>query len=157
MWLALTALGTIAAELLSRRVKAIDSVLLLLKRIELEVRQFSSPFPQLMNKIANEEKESGIAGDCVRRLNDGESFPEAWENGIKNSRLPFKKEERIMLSRLGKSLSACDREGVFQVLGICSDRFEIFLSEAKQTKEKYSKLCLFSGVFVGGMIFISIS
>ena len=139
VWLAFSVLGAFACERLSRRVKALEGVLRLLKKTELEIRQFSRPLPQLAEIIADEEKGDGLAAECVRFLKAGESFPSAWQKGTE------------------KSPSSCDREGCFQVLEVYFERFSSLLEEAKSAKAKYSKLCLFSGVFVGGMIFISIS
>ena len=157
VWLAFSVLGLLAGERLSRRVKAFESVLKLLKKTELEIRQFSRPLPRVAEIIAAEEKENGLAFECVRFLKAGESFPSAWEKGTEKSSLPFKNEERKMLASLGRELSSCDREGCFQLLKIYFERFSALLQEAKAAKAKYSKLCLFSGVFVGGMIFISIA
>lgn len=157
MWLALSALGMIAAENLSRRVKTLENVLLLLKKTELEVKQFSRPFSEIAKKLSGCEKGNGLASECLRFLNEGEKFPAAWEKGTQGCRLPFKKEERKMLSQLGNDLCSCDRDGCFQVLGVYFERFKLFLDEAKASKSRYSKLFLFSGVFVGGMIFISIA
>lgn len=157
VWLAFSVLGAFACERLSRRVKALEGVLRLLKKTELEIRQFSRPLPQLAEIIADEEKGDGLAAECVRFLKAGESFPSAWQKGTEKSPLPFKSGERKMLSFLGRELSSCDREGCFQVLEVYFERFSSLLEEAKSAKAKYSKLCLFSGVFVGGMIFISIS
>lgn len=155
VWLALSVLGAAAAEKLLRRVKALEYVLSLLRKIEFEIRRFSRPFPQLAKILAAQEKEPGLAAECVRFLNEGESFPTAWQKGTQSSSLPFKKEERKILSTLGKELSSCDREGCFQVIGVYSERFSLSLDEAKNARAKYSKLCLFSGVFIGGMVFIT--
>ncbi len=90
MWLAFSVLGAFACERLSRRVKALEGVLRLLKKTELEIRQFSRPLPQLAEIIADEEKGDGLAAECVRFLKAGESFPSAWQKGTEKSPLPFK-------------------------------------------------------------------
>ena len=155
MWLALSALGVAAAQRLSGRIKALENVLSLFQKIGLEIRQFSRPLPQLVEQLAGEENGERLAGMCVGFMKAGDSFPLAWKKGTDSCSLPFKREERKMLSRLGKELSSCDREGCFQVLDAYTRRFTLLLEEARATGAKYSKLCFFSGVFIGGMVFIT--
>ena len=126
--------------------------------MRLEVTHYLLPFPQAVVKTAESLslKSLGFLGDCAKRIESGEDFPSAWKKSLEKTPPCIGRDEFELLLRFGKTVCSCDIDGVEEILIYYGERFESALTKAAKAKEKYAKLCTFSGVFLGGIIFMII-
>ncbi len=158
LWIATAATGLMIAELFLRRERAIEKLLALLSRMELEVSYYALPFPDMIQKISREASETmpEFVSLCGEMLCKGCDFPMAWKESIRARSPLLSKKEREQLSDVGSQLSGCSESGVLKLLSFYSKSFSLSLEEARLSRKKYSRLFVLFGVFVGGIIFITL-
>lgn len=124
--------------------------------MKLEVAHSEQSLPAIVKQLADEKSSNRLKflRSCTELLDSDVDFPVAWRSGLEKSLKFVKSEQREMLCELGTVLCTCDKEGVFELLNLYEERFKEFSSQARAERKKYSRLCLLSGVFVGGIFFI---
>ncbi len=158
VWLAATVCGVMLAERFSMRQKTLENLLSFFCLVKLEVTHYLLPFSEAVIKIADGSPGCKLkfVNVCVERLRKNEDFPLAWEKSLEQEPLCIGRDDTMLLSSFGKTVCQCDINGVEEILAYYSERFEKSLSQAVRSKEKYSKLCMFSGLFAGGVAFMII-
>lgn len=156
VWTALTALGAILSGKLAEREAMLEVLTVFLCRIRLEVAHSERSLPEIIKQLSEEKGLSGLKflKPCTELLNSNVDFPVAWRSCIERTLKSIETAQREMLCELGCVLCTCDKEGVFELLSLYEERFGEFFARAKAERKKYSRLCLLSGVFVGGIFFI---
>lgn len=146
------------AERLLKREKALEMLLLFFSKTELEVSHYSLLFSSVVEKAANDlsVRSLGFVKLCDERIKNGEDFPKAWKESIMQKPPPISKAEKEKLVNFAFDVSSCDKDGVIKTLDYYRETFELSLSDAKQTRKKYARLCICSGIFIGGIIFITL-
>lgn len=158
VWIAISAVGIISAEWFLRHEKALEALLWFFEKTELEVSHYSLSFPVLIEEASKESSARvlGFIPLCADKIKSGVDFPKAWKQSIEQKPPPLLKKEMEMLSDFGTLFSSCDKEGVLKLLDFYKKSFEVSFAEAKGARKKYAKICVFSGLFVGGIIFITL-
>ena len=156
VWLAAAVCGTVLAERFSKRQKALEELLSFFHLIKLEVTHYLLPFSEAIVKISDSSaiRSLSFISECAEKLQSGEDFPTAWEKSLEQKPPCIGKDELKLLLRFGRTACSCDINGVEEILGYYGERFSSALSEAVCAKNKYARLCMFSGVFAGVIIFI---
>jgi UDP-N-acetylglucosamine pyrophosphorylase len=89
-------LGMSLYSRLKKRKVFLGEILLFLSNVKIEIEYINLPLYQVLKKI----QYSGICrnlsfiSSCVKKIDQGEDFSEAWFESVSNSFLPMKKEER---------------------------------------------------------------
>lgn len=158
VWISISAIGIISAEWLLKHEKTLEALLLFFEKTELEISHYSLSFPALIEEASKESSTRMLIFIplCADKIKAGIDFPKAWRQSIEQKPLPLLKKEKEMLLDFGTLFSSCDKEGVIKMLGFYKKSFEVSLNAAMGARKKYAKLCVFSGLFVGGIIFITL-
>lgn len=158
VWIAASAIGMIFARTLLKRERAIEALIWLFEKAELEISHYSLSLASLVKEAAKESSARLLPFIllCAKKTENGTDFPKAWKESVEKAPPPLSKKEREELSNFGFLLSSCDKEGALKMLDFYKKSFDFSLSDARAARKKYSKPCIFSGFFVGGIIFITL-
>lgn len=156
VWLALVALGACKAKKLNERERLIYDILSMLSKIKSDVKYYALPLPSIIDKLSECSNEflKKHFKKCSESLDKGTGFTEAWKEAGMTSMAVLSHDEFESFCSLGEQLSSKDSETLLASLDASADRFEMFFNRAVKEREKYSRLALFSGVFLGGIVFI---
>lgn len=125
--------------------------------MEIEISHYSLSFPSFIEKVEKEDSFKNLPISlCAEEIKRGVDFPDAWKKSVERKPPLLLREERKRLSEFGAILSSCNKDGVLKVLSFYEEIFKSSLIEAKNSKNKYAKLCMVCGIFAGGVIFMTL-
>ena len=136
---------------LNTNVKINETILLMIKYIETEIRYRSLRIDNIISNIkANEQYNNlNFINDCEQYLRKNYSFPIAWGKSIKNNSDNLSKKNVDLLMSFGKYLGTSDIEGQIQNCELHEELFSNELIKAREEKEKKSKMYTTLGVLCG--------
>lgn len=93
---------------------------------------------------------------CEAKMNDGIDFKSAWNESVCDSENSFffKKSDVEILTSFSELFGVTDREGQFLNCRLYCEKIQLALTEAKQSRDKYSKLLSSLGILAGLYILV---
>ncbi len=133
------------------------------RTLEMLVKMFSDiksmlgftcpPVGDILIKLCSDPGFSNLAflNECKIRCEQGEVFPDAWENALKGKyrESSLSHENAQKLSGFGRGLGATDLEGQLASCALYESMFSAELERIEKTVEKNSKLYVPLGFFAG--------
>lgn len=128
----------------------------MIEDIKIQLKFLNLPVYDILRLISDKDylKKLLYISDCHTMISSGEDFHKAWQRAIKDTRLPYKREEIERLLHLGQNLGVSDLENQLSILTINSEYFDEYIAKAKLEEKKYGNLTATLGALSGCMIFI---
>lgn len=151
--------GSLAAEGLKARVKALKQVRIMLESLRLMVRYEALDVPEMLRRLSEDKELSGLkflshlknhSDDCFEK--GLMTFDELWERILKENAGDFPDEGISVLSRTGKILGSCDCDGQLSALSILCEETDRLIDEAKEQYLAKGKLYRALGAVTGAFI-----
>ncbi|MBQ4208098.1 MAG: hypothetical protein II621_07330 [Clostridia bacterium] len=150
--------GFWGAALLKKRARALQTLVLLLERLELELGFSRAPLPDMLLRLQTEPPfdSFGLLSVCCGRLRAGEPLRDAWLAGTQTLRPVLRDWECVRLRAAGDLLGATDLPGQQKLL------LELlaFLRPCREQSLRQSaaggRLCRVCGLCFGCTLFIMI-
>lgn len=150
--------GRYTAYLLEMRVVLLEKIIVMLTMIENEVQYFNRPVQEIFTSLCSckELKKLQFVFVCNELMENGETFAHAWETAIDSrSCVRFlKKDDVSVLRSFGEIFGTTDVDGQISNCRVHLRLAEDKLSNARQSKEKYSSLFCGLGALTGIGVFI---
>ncbi len=138
---------------LSKRVSELELCLVLLEKIQTFLRYEQTPTGELMEKLASFKMFAPLpfVKECSRRLNQGESFPSAWEQGLNSTQnqTHLTPKDYAVLSGVAPVIGTSDAQGQISALDVIREMLNENSKEARQKKNTYGRLYRSLGVLSG--------
>ncbi len=153
-------LGRYAALHQKDEVKTLEAVKRMFSDIKSMLGFTCPPVGDILLKLCSDSGFSTLVflDECKSRCEQGEAFPDAWENALKNkyreSRL--RRESAEKLAGFGRVFGATDLEGQLASCTLYETMFSAELEKIGKAVEKNSKLYMPLGFFAGLMAAIFI-
>lgn len=150
--------GFWGAASLKKRARALQTLVLLLERLELELSFSCAPMPDMLLRLQTEAPfdSFGLLSVCCARLRAGETLRGAWNAGLETLSPVLKPWERVRLQAAGTLLGATDLSGQRQLLS----ELLAFLRQSREQALRQSaaggRLCRVCGLCFGCTLFIMI-
>ena len=150
--------GFWGAARLKKRARALQTLVLLLERLEMELSFSCAPLPDMLLRLQTEAPFGtfGLLAVCCGRLLAGESLRDAWDAGMETLTPILKNWERVRLQSFGAQLGATDLPGQQKLL--CE--LLAFLRQSREQALRQSaaggRLCRVCGLCFGCTLFIMI-
>ena len=92
---------------------------------------------------------------CIKYLEKGYGFSEAWREMMKESTLELlDTEEKELIAELGGGMGRCDIEGEIARINRIMSRIEKFYNRRADEENEKKRMCISLGVLVGVFILI---
>lgn len=158
LWASLICVGVNYARELKDRTKLIESTLLMIKQIKIEIEFLNLPLFEMVQKISKSDsfKSLDYLSNCCCLIKEGIDFPLAWNRAIKESLEKYNRSEKDKLLLLGESLGSTDISSQISMLNVYESYFLQEATLAKEKEKKYASLYITLGVLFGSMMFIII-
>ena len=149
-------LGVGISSRLKKRSVFLAEAVMFISRVSMEIEYVNLPLFEILKKI----NESGCCRSldfipsCISLWEKGEDFSFAWQNSLKNSALPMKKEEKAKLFDMGDMLGMSDAEGQRAMLSLYAEYFSAYSTRAAEEYGKYGKMCITLSAVTGTGLFI---
>ena len=145
------AIGYLQSKRLSARTLFFEEYQRFLSELTLQIRYDSSSLQRILEKFSGYQRLSPMLKTCCERIREGESFFEAWNQGVgrlsKDNGL-VKGDVELLLD-LGKGLGISDLEGQLSHLKLNDELTRLRLEEARECKAKKGKLYQMLGLSLG--------
>ena len=141
---------------LKQRVDLLEKTKLMIEDIKIQLKFLNLPVYDILNNINQKDylgKLTYIAESCESIIN-GEDFHIAWQRAIKNTYLPYKRDETERLLHIGLNFGTSDAENQLNILSLNSEYFDECIVKAKLEEKKYGNLTATLGALSGCTIFI---
>lgn len=145
-------MGTLAGYMESRklyiRVEQLEAFLRFLSAAQTEIRFAALPVEEIVQRHCNDVDFLKL---CSRECNKGKSFLSAWEEGVRlgTKGCGFTKSDMSLFYRFGEGFGASDTEGQLCHCNLYSELIGVNLKNARDEKQRKSKLYQVLGVFSG--------
>ena len=151
-----SAAGVAAAARLSRRVSQLESILGAVSFIATEIRYFSSPVEDLLDKAcrSNEFGRLKIFDICRTRMELTRDFEASWATAVQDARpyLCIDDGDAQVLTQFGGELGKTDVEGQLANCSRCEELLSVRLASAREDRackgRMYRSLGVLAGVFL---------
>lgn len=133
------------------RVKALESVLVMLHTVRTQLQFSAAPVGQLLESICQLESLTPLTflPECDRLYREGEVFPLAWQKALQRCAGPLHKEDCAPLEAFGASLGTTDVCGQLQSCDLYEQLLAEHLQRARAENQKYAKLLPALGLLCG--------
>lgn len=146
-----TAVGYLQSKKLTARTLFFEEYQRFLSELTLQIRYDSSSLERILEKFSGYQRLAPAIKVCCKRMRAGDSFFDAWNNGI--GKLPkdngLLKGDMELLLDLGKGLGISDLEGQLSHLKLNDELTKLRLEEARECKAKKGKLYQMLGLCLG--------
>ncbi len=155
MGFACAMVGRYISYRLSRRVRILEKILLMIGTAENEIRFLNRPTQELIKLLSKKDElsELDFLPLCFSFLTDGSDFLGAWSRAIHECKC-IDSEDSCVLYSFGESLGRSDADGQIASCryheGLTSER----LAEAREKRKKYASLACGLGMLSGIGVFI---
>ena len=148
--------GTALHSRLKKRREFLHEILVFISMMKIEFEFMAMPVFRVLEKLYSSGscRSLDFVSLCMRSVQKGDDFSEAWRNSVENSCLPMKKEEREKLSAMGSLLGTSDIKGQLSMLTLFYESFLAYRKKADNEYEKYGRLCITVSAIVGTGVFI---
>lgn len=152
------AAGIRGAQLFSLRARTLDLLVLLLERLQTELRFSCAPLPDMLFRLSSQPPFDALEllSVCCERLRAGASLPAAFNAGVGANGRMLRPWEQTRLRQLGSLLGATDLPGQQQVLTETIAFLEDCRMKAALQRASAGKLCRACGLCCGTVLFILI-
>lgn len=146
-------LGRYAALYRKEEVETLEALIRMFSDIKSMLGFTCPPVGDILIKLCSDSGFSNLVflNDCKTRCEQGEAFPDAWENALiekyRESRLS--RENARKLSGFGRIFGATDLEGQLSSCALYEAMFSAELEKVGKAVEKNSKLYMPLGFFAG--------
>jgi len=143
-----TLVGYVESHRLAMRVKQLEAFLRFLSAAQTEIRFAALPVEQIVQRHGGEMEFLKICGE---RCKSGGSFLSAWDFGIRSGTKDsgFLAGDINLLQGFGNGFGASDMEGQLSHCALYSDLINESLKNAREEKNRKSKLYQILGIFSG--------
>lgn len=150
--------GFYGASLLKKRARALQMLVLLLERLELELGFSRIPLPDMLLQLQTEAPfdSFSLLTACCGCLQAGESLCCAWRIGLETLSPVLKTWERVRLQGLGALLGATDLPGQQKLLSELLAFLRRSREQSLQQSAAGGRLCRICGLCFGCTLFIMI-
>lgn len=136
--------GYMESHRLALRVERLESFLKFLSAAQTEIRFSARPVDQIVRRYGNELP---FLKACANCFENGTDFFTAWQHGVNHSGLCDKDKE--LFNGFGRSFGTSDTEGQISHCALYYELTSLSLKEAKEEKDRKSKLYQMFGIFSG--------
>lgn len=153
--LACAMVGQYIAFRLSRRVRILEKILLMLGTAENEIRFLNRPTPELIELLGRKDElfELDFLPLCLSFLKKDIDFLGAWSRAIHECKC-IDSEDACVLYSFGESLGRSDADGQIASCRYHEDLINERLSEARERRKRYASLACGLGMLSGIGTFI---
>ena len=139
--------GCAESHKLSLRVTELEKFLRFVSSARTEIRYTALPVEELIRRHGGE---LALWKPCMESLEQGKSFSEAWNDGVRNSgKMGLTGRDRELLENFGSGLGVTDIEGQLAHCGLYEELTKKGLEEAKEEKGKKARLYQMLGFSAG--------
>ena len=151
--------GSLAAEGLKTRVKALKQVRIMLESLRLMIRYEALEVSEIVRRLSEDKELAGLK--FLSQLNNDSqdcfekglvTFDELWERSLNENSEELTAEGISVLSRTGKILGSCDCDGQLSALTILCEETDRLIAEAKEQYLAKGKLYRALGAVTGAFI-----
>ncbi len=155
MGLACTMIGRYIAYKLSRRVRILEKIALMLEIAENEIQFLNRPTFELIELLSKKEElaELDFLQRCLDNVNDGRDINDAWVQAIHESE-SVGGEDTCILYSFGESLGRSDADGQIASCRYHERLTQERLIEAREKRKRYASLACGLGMMSGIGVFI---
>lgn len=153
IWSCITCAGFSVSSRLVRRKSLFDGLVLLVDNIYNDIRYFSRPISEsiLSNSMYLDNR---LVDKLVRKTDEGEDFPLAWESVIAGSDLPLSNAEKDKIISMVLNLGKSDSEIQLNILNSYKAYFLKMAEAAETRKNKYSAPISVSSALLGAAVLL---
>lgn len=148
-------IGYAASNRLSERLSFIEQYIQFLNFTETQIRYSSCSLSQIMSGFMQDRKIGNMLRSCVDEMNNGKVLYEAWNNAVNGAAQEYglKKEDEAVIKSFGDELGNSDVDGQIMNCRLNRELMTTRLNNAREERQKKSKLYVLLGVF-GGTLFV---
>lgn len=143
--------GYLQARKLSMRVRFLEQYLKWVSQMETEIRYGTDGISRLLDRHKKELPALSFLSQCVKRMEEGAPFPEAWRKAIQgiSKEYGLKPDDLEAVQAFGNGLGASDVDGQTAHCRMHQKLLQSRLKGAQEEKQKKGKLYFMLGLCLG--------
>jgi len=153
-----TALGFGAANSMKERIKELDSMILSIRAMELELAARRTPLPELLKRAGHcaSGRINLFYNLCESRLgkSEGVIFSEIWKAAAETVELHIKEQETMLFLEVGNILGRYDAGSQCAALQTAREQFAGFAENAKEQYSRMGRVYSTLGIAAGALLMI---
>ena len=137
----------------NKRVIMLEKCIVMISAINTEIEFLLKPSSEIIEYLASRKDltELKFILDCHRKILDGCDVRSAWEGSVrkKENNVNLNQSDIVILSSFGEMFGSTSCEGQYANCKLYLEKLQSALAEARQARDKYSKLFSLTGLLAG--------
>lgn len=156
VWVSMLLVGMNLSLRLKKRRNFLAETIVFFTTAIVEIEYINLPVTDILKKIKNSGvcKQLDFIDGCIEKTENGEDFNVAWAESVRQSVLPFTREERGKLVSIGELIGTSDAQGQLSILTLFKDSFAQYYTKAEASYLKYGRICITVSGFFGMGVFV---
>ena len=149
-------MGVAYSDRIRKRVVLLEKTKLMIEEIKLQIKFLNLPVYDILKNLSEKDhlKTLKFVEESCKLIDKSVDFHIAWQETLKRTSLPYKREEMDKLLHIGLNLGTSDSENQLSMLSLNSEYFDEYIRKAKLEEKKYGKLSTTLGILSGCSVFI---
>lgn len=149
-------IGAVLSSELHKRSSIFKAVMFMTESFSSGINYYLEPINRIVEKLNCDKtyEKLDFLILCGELLAEGYDFPRAWEESVKSSKLPLRKDEKQELINFGLSLGKTDLSSQNKILNMYNNIFLTFSKKADDEKNKYGTATIAVSFLLGSLLFI---
>jgi stage III sporulation protein AB len=141
------------SEKFNKRVIMLEKCIVMISAINTEIEFLLKPSSEIITYLASRKDlaELKFISDCNKNILDGADVRSAWQDSVRKEEnvINLKKNDIVILSSFGEMFGSTGCEGQCANCKLYVEKLQSSLNDARQARDKYSKLFSLTGLLTG--------